>query len=54
MSDLLMVGEKLGKFEVEKRRAVEVEDFDTAKKKKVRKLTNSVYFNLMVFILLLR
>ena len=36
MSDLLMVGEKLGKFEVEKRRAVEMEDFDTAKRKKVR------------------
>lgn len=31
-----MVGEKLGKFEVEKRRAVEMEDFDTAKIKKVR------------------
>ena len=58
MSDLLMVGEKLGKFEVEKRRAVEMEDFDTAKRKKVRQLrnvfTNSVYFNLMVFILLVR
>ena len=30
------VGQKLGKFDVEKRRAIELEDFDTAKKKKVR------------------
>ena len=31
----LQVGQKLGKFDVEKRRAIELEDFDTAKKKKV-------------------
>ena len=32
---LRQVGEKLGKFEVDKRRAVEMEDFDLAKHKKV-------------------
>jgi len=36
ISDLHKVGQKLGKFEVEKRRAVELEDFDTAKKKKLQ------------------
>ena len=32
------VGEKLGRFEVEKRRAVEIEDYDLAKAKKVKGL----------------
>lgn len=36
IADLQKVGQKLGKFEVEKRRAVEMEDFDTAKKKKLQ------------------
>ena len=33
---LLQVGEKLGKYEVEKRQAVENEDYDKAKLKKVQ------------------
>ena len=36
MADLYKVGEKLGKFEVEKRRAIEMEDYDIAKSKKVQ------------------
>ena len=32
----LKAGKKLGKYEVEKRRAVEEEDYDTAKLKKVQ------------------
>jgi len=36
IADLQKVGEKLGKFEVEKRRAIEIEDYDTAKAKKLQ------------------
>lgn len=36
ISELQKVGEKLGKFEVEKRQAVENEDYDKAKLKKVQ------------------
>ena len=36
ISDLYKVGEKLGRFEVEKRRAVEQENYDLAMEKKVR------------------
>ena len=39
------VGEKLGKFEVEKRRAVEMENFDLAKSKKVYFIL-VIYYNL--------
>ena len=35
MADLYKVGEKLGKYEIEKRRAVEMEDFELAKAKKL-------------------
>ena len=35
ISDLYKVGEKLGRFEVEKRRAVEQENYDLAMEKKV-------------------
>ena len=36
MQDLQKVGEKLGKFDVEKRQAVESEDYDKAKLKKIQ------------------
>ena len=36
ISELQKVGEKLGKYEVEKRQAVENEDYDKAKLKKVQ------------------
>ncbi|XP_065061516.1 centrosomal protein of 104 kDa-like isoform X2 [Rhopilema esculentum] len=36
MADLQKVGEKLGRFEVEKRRAIEIEDYDMAKAKKLQ------------------
>ncbi len=38
ISDLQKAGEKLGKFEVSKRQAVENEDYDKAKLKKVGEL----------------
>lgn len=37
------VGEKLGRFEVEKRRAVEIEDYDLAKAKKVKGLAITLW-----------
>ncbi len=40
----LKVGEKLGKLEVEKRRAIEMEDYDLAKAKKVRGFV-SIFFS---------
>lgn len=36
ITELQKVGEKLGKFDVEKRQAIENEDYDTAKLKKVQ------------------
>ena len=36
IADLQKVGEKLGKYEVEKRQAVENEDYDKAKLKKIQ------------------
>ena len=36
ISELQKVGEKLGKYEVEKRQAVENEDYDKAKLKKIQ------------------
>ncbi|XP_020607284.1 centrosomal protein of 104 kDa-like [Orbicella faveolata] len=35
ISDLYKVGEKLGRYEVEKKKAVELEDYDLAMEKKV-------------------
>lgn len=54
MSDLYKVGERLGKYEIEKRRAVEMEDYELAKTKKLQsdEYRLHVYKQLDVFDLL--
>ena len=44
MLDLYKVGEKLGRFEAEKRRAVEQENYDLAMEKKVSLTGNNIRY----------